>query len=106
MTDYAQIENGRIIIDPKMWSTYNPRQRIDLEPLDNPPSMMRSDEDEYSPFFANESDVDENHPYASGLRAIQAMGRDVLYRYMNRKRRPRDVQAKCTSASRLDLSRN
>lgn len=77
MTDSAQIDDGRIIIDPKIWSTYNPEQTFNIEPFDTPPSVVQSAEDDYSPFSTDESNLDENYPHAPGLRAIRAMGRDV-----------------------------
>lgn len=104
VTDCAQIDDGRIIIDTKLWSTYNPQQTLTLEPVDTPPSGVQSNEDGFPPFSSSEFGFDENHPHAPAVRAVEATGRDEQ-RYMNGKRRPKDVQAKSMSASWLNLSK-
>ncbi|KAF6220900.1 hypothetical protein HO133_002580 [Letharia lupina] len=87
------IDDGRIIIDTKLWSTYNPQQTLTLEPVDTPPSGVQSNEDDFPPSSSSEFGFDENHPHAPAVRAVEATGRDEQ-RYMNGKRRPKDVQAK------------
>ena len=50
MTDSMQIDDGRIIIDSKMWSTYNPDQTPNIEAVDNPPLGIETIEDDLSPW--------------------------------------------------------
>ena len=49
MTDHMQVDDGRIIIDSKMWSTYNPDQAPNLEAIDNPPLVIQPTGYEFPP---------------------------------------------------------
>ena len=96
MTDSMQIDDGRVIIDTKMWSTYNPDQTINLEAFDNPHSEAQSIGDEFHPFPSNNFGYGDHDLYEPGYRAIQAIGHNVM-RHMKRRRQPKDVQANSMS---------
>ena len=88
LTDNGQLDNGRIIIDTKMWSTYNPDQTPNLEAFDKPHVDLQSKEDEFLSFPPN------NLPYnVSGYREIQAIRRNIQ-RHMSRRQGPQDTLAK------------
>ena len=93
LTDSGQLDDGRIIIDTKMWSTYNPDQAINLEAFDSPHADLQPREDEFLSFPPNYSPFDDDHPHVRGYREIQAMGRHIQ-RHLHRKHRPKDVQTR------------
>ena len=96
MTDSMQIDDGRVIIDAKMWSTYNPDQTENLEAFDSPFSEAQSIGDEFLP---SPSDIFGHHDhdlYESEYRVIRAIGHNVRS-HMDRRRQPKDMQAKSMS---------
>ena len=101
MTDNMQIDDGRIIIDSKMWSTYNPDQTPNLEATDNPPSGTQPNGDEFSPWSPADFMYDDG---ASEHRAIQALGHHVA-RHLDRRPRPQDTQANSISTFTLNHNR-
>ena len=103
MTDNMQIDDGRIIIDSKMWSTYNPDQTPDIEAIDNPPLGIQPIGDELSPWSPTDFMYDDNDPYASRHRAIQAFGHKVAS-HLNNRRRPKDTQANSMSTFTLNYT--
>ena len=104
MTDNMQIDDGRIIIDSKMWSTYNPDQAPNLEAIDNPPSGMQSFGDEFSPWSPADSMYDDKDLYALGHRAMQAIGHQVVS-HLNRRPRPQNTQANSILTLTLNYNR-
>ena len=103
MTDTMQIDDGRVIIDTKMWSTYNPDQAVDLESFENPLSEAQSVWDELlplpSPYFGH----DDRHLDEPGHRAIQAIGHNVIS-HINRRRRRQPKNMQANSMSTLGLN--
>ena len=100
MTDNTQIDDGRIIVDSKMWSTYNPDPTPNLEAVDNPPSGIHPVGDELSPWSPADFMFD---PYASRHRAIQAFGHKAVS-HLNR--RPRSKETQANSIIRFTLKYN
>ena len=103
MTDNTQIDDGRIIVDSKMWSTYNPDQTPNLEAVENPPSGTHPIGDELSPWSPADFTYDDVDPYDFRHRAIQAFGHKAVS-HLNRRSRPKDTQA--NSISRFTLKYN
>ena len=93
MTDNMQIDDGRIIVDSKMWSTYNPDQTPKLEAVDNPPLGTQPIGDEFSSWSPVDFMYDDNDLYASTRRAMRAFGHNVAS-HLNKKPTPPDTQAK------------
>ena len=91
MTDNMQIDDGRVIIDTKMWSTYNSGQTVNLEAFDNPLSEAHSVEDDIPPI-----EHDDYGLYESEYQAIQATGHHGMSR-MSRRRQPTYMQANSVS---------
>ena len=90
-TDSAQINSGRIIVDSRMWSTYNPQHSPDLEALDDPLAGVQSNEDDLFTLMSHELVGDDDNPYTSAYGPIEAMGYNILRR-MSRRRRPNKIQ--------------
>ena len=101
MTDNAQIDDGRVIIDTQMWSTYNPDQIVDLEAFDNLLSEAHSTGDELLPFPSNHSGHDDYRLHEHGYPANHAI-RPIVMSHRNRRRRPKDMQG--SSMSTLGLN--
>ena len=104
MTDNMQIDDGRIIIDSKMWSTYNPDRAPKLEAIDNLPSGTQPIEDELSPWPPAAFIYNGNDLYASGHRPIPAMDHQVVS-HLNRRPRPQNTQANSISTFTLNNDR-
>ena len=92
MTDTMQIDDGRVIIDTKMWSTYNPDQIVELEAFDNPLSEAQTDGDELLPFPSTHFGHHDHHLYEPGYQAIQAIGHNVMS-HIDTRRQSKDIQA-------------
>ena len=99
MTDSMQIDDGRVIIDTKMWSTYNPDQTVNLEAFDSPLFEAQSVGDDFLPFPSSHFEHNDHRLYEPGYRAIQALGHDVMNHMSRRSRRrqPTDMQANSMS---------
>ena len=104
MTDNMQIDDGRIIIDSKMWSTYNPDQTPNLEAVNNPPLGIQPFGDELSPWSPADFMYDDDDSYAFRHPAIQAIGHKVVGR-LNRRPRPQDTQANSILTFTLNYNR-
>ena len=86
-----QIDNGRVIIDAKMWSTYNPDLAPHLEAFDAPSSDVQLKESGRS--FPDDDDFyeDTKSPYGSLHHIIRTMQRG-RGGDMEQRRRSRVVQ--------------
>ena len=104
MTDNMQIDDGRIIVDSKMWSTYNPDQTPHIEALNNPPLGIQPIEDDLSPWSPADFMYDNQNSYASRHPAIQAIRHEVVSR-LNTRPRPQDTQANSISSFTLNYNR-
>ena len=103
MTDNVQIDDGRIIVDSKMWSTYNPDQTPNLEGIDNPSSGLQPNGDELSP-WSSAGFIMYDHDDPSTRLAMQAIGHHAR-RHMDRRPRPQDTQANSILTSTLNYNR-
>ena len=94
MTDNMQIDDSRIIIDSKMWSTYNPDQTPNIEAVDNPPAGIEPLGDDLSPWPPAHLIYEGNNSNAfrHPAMAIQAFRHEVVSP-MNRRPKPRNTQA-------------
>ena len=104
MTDNMQIDDGRIIIDSKMWSTYNPDKIPNIEAVDNPPLGTQPIEYEFSPRSPADFMYDDNDPYASRHLVIQAIHSGAVS-HLNRGSRPKVTQANSISTFTLKHDR-
>lgn len=104
MTDNMQIDDGRIIVGSRMWSTYNPDQTPNLEAVDNPPSGTHPIGDKISRWSPADIMYDDVDPYSSRHRAIQAFGHKAAS-HLNRRPRPKDTQANSISTFTLKYNR-
>ncbi|KAM0797757.1 P-loop containing nucleoside triphosphate hydrolase protein [Usnea florida] len=86
------IDDGRIIIDSKMWSTYNPDQVPNIEAVDNPPLGIQPSGNILSPWPAPDSMYGENNSYPFVNLAIQAIPHELMSR-LNTRPRPQNTQA-------------
>lgn len=90
MANNLQIDDGRIVIDAKTWSIYNPDEARSLESLDAPLSDILPNEDNSLAFSF----------YRTGHRTIRVMGRD-MQKHLNMRPQRTETQAISILASIL-----